>query len=185
MNKKEFLRAVKRKIKGLPTSDIESSLEYYEEMIDDHMEEGMAEEDAVASVGTADEVARQILAENPIPPKTKRKLDTWEIVLLCVGSPIWISLLLAAVAVWLSVYITAWAAIVSLYAVFVSFAVCGIAGIACFVAMLVLGYPLQGVFLLGAGLALTGLSVFMLFLCNFLTSLFLKLHKILYLKIKK
>ena len=185
MNKKEFLSAVKRKIKGLPKNDVQKSLEYYEEMIADYMEEGMTETQAVASVGTVDDVAEQILAENPIPPKIKRKLETWEIVLLWVCSPIWIPLLLSFGCILLSVYAVVWAVIISLYAVFLTFAVGGIAGVACFFAMLMAGHTVQGVFLLGMGFTLAGLSVFMLFLCNYLTSLFLKLHKVVYLHIKK
>ncbi|MBQ8496115.1 MAG: DUF1700 domain-containing protein [Clostridia bacterium] len=185
MNKKEFLAAVRRKIKDLPKTDVKRSLEYYEEMIADCMEDGMTEAQVVASVGTPDEVAEQILLENPMPPKNKRKPETWEIVLLCVCSPIWFPLILTAGIVLLSVYIVAWSVIISLYAAFLSLAIGGIAGIACFFAMLVSGYLVQSIFLLGVGLSLAGLSVFMLLVCNFLTSLFLKLHKTVYLNITK
>ena len=46
----------------------------------------------------------------------KRRLGVWEIVLLVLGSPIWISLLIAAFAVILSLYISLWAVIISFFA---------------------------------------------------------------------
>ena len=40
MNKAEFLAEIRRKIQGLPQSDIEKFLDYYAEMIDDYTEDG-------------------------------------------------------------------------------------------------------------------------------------------------
>ena len=46
-----------RALEGLPKDDIIEKLSFYEEMIADYMEEGMTETQAVASVGTVDDVA--------------------------------------------------------------------------------------------------------------------------------
>ena len=65
-------------------------------MIDDRMEEGLAEEEAVSSFGTPEEIADQILSEIPLSRlvrervKPKRALKAWEIVLLVLGSPVWL-----------------------------------------------------------------------------------------------
>ena len=61
MNKQQFLAAVAGRLSNLPQSDINKSLEYYSEMIDDRMEDGMSEEDAVGAMGTIDEVVSEIL----------------------------------------------------------------------------------------------------------------------------
>ena len=58
MNKKEFLRVLSRSLRGMPRAERAQSLEYYGEMIQDRMEEGLSEEEAVARLGSADEIAR-------------------------------------------------------------------------------------------------------------------------------
>lgn len=118
MHKQDFLTALSDALYGLPQSDIEQSIEYYSEIIDDQMEDGISEEEAVASLGAPDAVAKQILMDTTLPKlvkakvKPSRTLRAWEITLLILGSPIWASLLIAAVSVLLSLYITIWAVIV-------------------------------------------------------------------------
>ena len=58
MNKSEFLQQLKKELAGIPKEDREERLNFYSEMIDDRMEEGLSEEDAVRAVGTDDELAR-------------------------------------------------------------------------------------------------------------------------------
>ena len=61
-------------------------------MLDDQMEEGLSEEEAVAAVGPVDEIVRQIIADTPLAKLAKermrprRQLKAWEIVLLVLGS---------------------------------------------------------------------------------------------------
>lgn len=40
MNKQDFLGALRRGLLGLPEEDIENSVEFYSEMIDDRIDEG-------------------------------------------------------------------------------------------------------------------------------------------------
>ena len=47
MNKQQFLAALRARITGLPKADLERTLQYYREMIDDRVEEGVPEEEAV------------------------------------------------------------------------------------------------------------------------------------------
>ena len=63
MNKQEFANALRRALDGYPTDEVERSVAFYIEMIDDCMENGMTETDAVASVGSVEEVARKIREE--------------------------------------------------------------------------------------------------------------------------
>ena len=103
MNKNEFLNLLQKRLNGLPQTDIERSLEFYGEMIEDRIEEGMTEQQAVEEIGSVDEAVTQILSDTPLQRLLKEKarpshkLRAWEIVLLALGSPIWASLLLAAV----------------------------------------------------------------------------------------
>ena len=66
MNKDQFLEELRKKLSGLPQEDIDERLAFYSEMIDDRMEEGITEEDAVAGLGTVDSVVEQIMSEIPL-----------------------------------------------------------------------------------------------------------------------
>ena len=56
MTKAEFIEQLSTTLKGLSDEDIKKSLDYYEEMIDDRMEDGKSEEEAVGGLGTIDEI---------------------------------------------------------------------------------------------------------------------------------
>ena len=171
MDKEQFFAALSRALEGLPPEDAARSLEYYQEMIDDRMEEGMTEYEAVAELGTVEEIAAQILADTPLTSlvraraKPSRALRVWEIVLLVLGSPVWVSLLIAAGAVLLSLYGVLWALIGSLWAVEVAFAVSAVGSVALGILQLCIGSRPAGIALIGAGLILAGLAVFLFFGC--------------------
>lgn len=159
MHKQDFLTALSDALYGLPQSDIDQSIEYYSEIIDDQMEEGISEEEAVASLGAPDAVAKQILMDTALPKLVKAKvtpsrtLRAWEIILLILGSPIWASLLIAAASVLLSLYITIWAVIVSLYAVDLTFAVGALVGLVQGGIFIGTGNVAAALFYLGAAIA--------------------------------
>ena len=46
MSKSEFLDVLRKELKSQPPQDVEESLNFYSEMIDDRMDEGLSEEDA-------------------------------------------------------------------------------------------------------------------------------------------
>ena len=114
MKKNEFIEKLRTELCGLPMEDIDRSVEFYGEIIDDKTEEGLTEEEAVAQLGSTESVVAQILSEIPLTKLVKNKiksghrLKVWEIVLLAVGSPIWVSLLASLVSVLLSLYATIW-----------------------------------------------------------------------------
>ena len=60
VNKMQFLRAVREKTVHLPQSEVNRLLEYYNEMIDEAVEEGLSEEEAVDRLGTWEEICAQI-----------------------------------------------------------------------------------------------------------------------------
>ena len=63
MNKREFLVQLRKGLSGLPQDDIEERLSFYSEMIDDQMEEGFSEEQAVAAAGPVDEIVMLSISE--------------------------------------------------------------------------------------------------------------------------
>ena len=112
MNKKKFLTALKKRLYKLPYREIRERISFYSEIIDDRIEEGLTEEEAVADVGSVEEIAKQILSDSNYNGdiKTRKKaVSPWQIVLLIVGSPVWLPILIAIFAVIWSIVITLWA----------------------------------------------------------------------------
>ena len=150
---------------GLPREDLEERLTFYSEMLDDQMEEGLSEEEAVAAVGPVDEIVRQIIADTPLAKLAKermrprRQLKAWEIVLLVLASPLWLSLGLAAIAVIFAFYVVLWSVSVSLWAVFASLAVCAVGGLPAF-AVLIARSGAAALAILAAGMVCAGLAIF-------------------------
>ena len=60
MRKDEFLLTLQNALAGMPRADLERTVQYYREMIEDRVEEGMSEEAAVADVGDPVELAAAI-----------------------------------------------------------------------------------------------------------------------------
>lgn len=174
MNKLEFLEALSDELTGLSESDIDESLNYFSEMIDDRTDDGMSEEDAVASLGTPENAAKQILMEMPLSKvvkakvKPKGRLSALAIVLLCIGSPIWASLLIATFAVIFSVYAAIWSIVIVLYACTVALGAVGLAGVIYLpFGIAMFGKVLPSVFIFGAGLICAGLAVLAFFGSNY------------------
>ena len=71
MNKTEFMTELSRKLSGLSNEDIKKSLAYYNEIIEDSVEDGMSEEEAIASLGDIDEITTQIVMDTPITKLVK------------------------------------------------------------------------------------------------------------------
>ena len=171
MDKQAFLTALRSGLSGLPQDDIEERLTFYGEMIDDRMEEGLSEEEAVAAIGEVSEIVRQAVADTPLAKiakeriRPKRRLKTWEIVLLALGSPIWLSLAVAAAAVLFAVIVSLWSVILSLWAVFASLAVSAVAAVPTGAFFAMGGHGAAGLAMLSAGLVCAGLTILLFFGC--------------------
>ena len=108
MNKSEFARELRRALGKLPSYEVEQSINFYTEAIEDRIEDGMTEHEAVAALGPVDAIAAQIIAETPPIPKAIAKANTGSrtlnIVLLAILSPIWVTLALAFACMVLAIY---------------------------------------------------------------------------------
>ena len=176
MNKQEFLGALKKRLSGLPKDEIEERLAFYGEMIDDRTEDGRTEEEAVAEIGDADEIAAQIIGEIPLTRlvkeriKPKRRLKTWEIVLIVLCSPIWLSLAIAAAAVFFSMYIVFCVLIIALWSVFVALIAGAITAVPTCIVTFAHGNAASGLMALSGGLILAGLCIFTGYGCKAATA---------------
>lgn len=183
MLKKEFLKELRKGISCLPEEEIVERMNFYAEIIDDRIEEGISEEEAVKEIGDINAVASQIISESPLvkivkeKAKPKKKYNISGIILLILGSPLWISLIIAVFAVIFSLYVSLWAIIISLWSVFVSLISCGIGGIAGSVILAIGGKEIAGIAIVGVSIICIGLSVFMFFGCKAATSVILMFTK--------
>ena len=190
MSKLEFLTELRDGLCGLPQEDITERLSFYTEMIDDRIEEGMSEAEAIEKIGSVDEIILQIIDETPFKRivkekiKPKRGLRGWEITLIILGFPLWFPLLIAAFAVFLALYISIWSVIISLWAVFVSFIATAFGGVISGIVFICLGKTVAGITMLAAAAVCAGLSIFMFFGCKATTKGILLVTKKLALVIK-
>ncbi len=114
MKREEYLDRIRALLQNLPPEDLERSLAFYAESIADRMEDGMSEEEAVASMESPEEAANAILLEQPLPTlvkvrvKERRQLSALEILLLVLGFPLWLPLLLTALVLVFTFILLAW-----------------------------------------------------------------------------
>ena len=176
MNKQNFISALREKLSGLPQEDIEERLSFYSEMIDDRIEEGLTEDCAVSELGSVDSIVAQIIEDTPLSRiakeklKPKRQIKTWEIVMLAVCSPIWLSLLISAFSIIISLYAVLWAVVISLWAAFGTLVGCSLGGTISGVGYIFGGNSLIGLALTGLGIICAGLSIFLFFGCSAATN---------------
>lgn len=97
MSKEAFLQSLERLLKSLKKDERKKFLSFYNEMIEDYMEDGMTEEDAVKHVGTPGSIAEEILSNREVaaPKSMSTGMKVVVILLLILGSPLWGSILLA------------------------------------------------------------------------------------------
>ncbi len=170
MNKAEFLQSLDRRLKSLGEGDRQRSVHYFAEIIEDRMEEGMSEEDAVADLESLDDIVEGILNEKEDDeslaarsPKTRRFPLWLTILLLVLGSPVWLPLLLTAVSLAVTVYLCLWILSACVYLAAVSLIASGVGGFfAVFSAATVYGAP-AAVFLTGASLLCLGGGILLFF----------------------
>ncbi|MBR2152641.1 MAG: DUF1700 domain-containing protein [Clostridia bacterium] len=191
MNKQEFLEKLKNGLCGLPSQDIDERLSFYSEMIDDRVEEGLTEEDAVAELGNIEEITSQILNDIPltkiIKDKMKKKIDLpiWVIVLIIIGSPIWASILGSLLSAVISIYISFWVCIISLWAVTIALGASTFALLVCGIITIIKGNVLSGIVMLSVACIASGLSIFFDYGCKWASKGIVLLTKKIGLWIKK
>jgi len=161
MTKQAFLAQLRQRLAHLPPEDIERQVQYYSEMIDDRVEDGMTEEEAVAGMELPE------FPEQPPKPK-KQGLPVWAIILLILGSLIWFSLAIAAISVIFSLYVVLWSVLITLYAVPITLGACAVAGVGMAVVSAITGPGIFCIGWLGVALLCTGLCMVTGYLCTLL-----------------
>ena len=191
MKKQEFLSLLNKELFGLPSNEVAERINFYSEMIDDSIEDGLSEEQAVEKIGSVKEISSQITADIPLSKiisnrlQPKRRLQAWEIVLIILGLPITLSIGVSIFAVIISVYASLWTGVISLWSAFISLVACCFAGVAGCIMCFILGNSSTAIAILGAELVCSGLSVFILLICKLITKWTIKIPKQFILLTKK
>ena len=122
MDKRTFLDGLRTALVSLPASEIDKTVAYYEEMIDDRIEDGMSEEEAVASMEPIGVLAQRIINDTPAVNRAVRKAKQssvptiiW-VMLAILGLPIWLPLLCLAFGLIISAFALLFGLIISLIA---------------------------------------------------------------------
>lgn len=128
MKKSEFLSSLANKLSALPKNERDKSIGYYSEMIDDRIEDGMSEEEAVSGLGNLDEIAEEIMLDaTPISKfiMPNKPMSSANILYLILCSP----LILLLFAVIILFYVGVWLVMASLFLIDLSFVLAGVAGV--------------------------------------------------------
>lgn len=168
MTKHEFLGALYDALSPLTPEERNRSLAYYEEVIDDKLEEGEQESKIIADFGPVADIAQEILGDTPTqnPSTMKQGSKAIPLILIIAGSPLWFPLLIAGVAVLFAIYVVVWSLIISFFAVVFSLLACGLGGIGILIfnASTNMAAAFGG---LGVGFICAGLGLLLLFPCIF------------------
>ncbi len=168
MKKAAFLRSLAQQLKGIPPSDIRQTLAYYSEAVSDAMDDGLDEEAAVRSLGTAEEIALSVkeeLAGGGKLPQT-RKRSGFTVLLLILGFPVWFSLLAAGAGILTAVFICIVALAVAAWALPLAFAAGTLYAAVCALLALVHGNLTVCACFAGAALVCAGLCILTYQLCK-------------------
>ncbi|MCL2351994.1 MAG: DUF1700 domain-containing protein [Firmicutes bacterium] len=162
MTKKEFMGRLSAALDGLP--DRQKALDFYAEMIDDHMDDGMSEEAAVGSMEPVETIRNRTLSETPftaiVRQQAQKPANVLGTALIVIGFPVWFPLLVAGASVIFSLFAVLLSLLASLFAVVLSLGLGGVAGVVSAIFAMPANPP-YAVFAAGAGLILIGLSILM------------------------
>ncbi len=192
MSRDAFIGELRHRMAGLPQQTVERTVEYYSELIADSVEDGLSEEEAVARLGSLDEIVANVVKDTPltqivqtrVQEKKAKGVSGWVILLLVLGAPVWLPLLIAVLAVIFALYIALWAVVVSLWAAVAAVILAGIAAIVGGIVELCRLHLAQGLVLLGGGLMCLGLCVVAFLLMKLITLGTVKLCKLLWTGVK-
>ena len=161
MKRNEFLKQLLLSLSALPQAEQDKAYAFYAEIIDDSIEDGMSEDEAVAKLGGMEEIVEQIVSDVPITVLLKSRVEPKRrgrltVLLLVLGFPVWLPLLITAVVVPLTLFAVLWVLNAVLWAVCAALAAAALGGVAGLFVVPGIGMKLM---YLGTALAAAGFTV--------------------------
>lgn len=188
MTKNEFLTSLREKLQGLPKEDIDERLNFYEEAINDRIDDGKSEEEAVADLGTVDQIVEEIAKDTKLfklvkeRMKPKRRIRGWEIAIIICSFPFWFPFVIVGLVLGLVFYFLIWVGVIVSYSCETAFVGGSITSGLAF-----LGYLSEGemnLSALGCSIACAGLALLFVPACIYATKGTIKFSRFLFTKIK-
>lgn len=185
MNKSEFLGKLTNRLEHLPHQEVAKIISYYEESIDDRIEDGITEDVSIKSLGSLDDIVTNIENEIPITSMVKdkviKKVEKSRskgvlLALTIIGSPLWLPLLLAAVCVVLSLVIAGWGIYAGGVVGYVSLTLIAVIGVVFgFIRIFTIGFT-TGIAYMGVGVIAAGMMMLLFYPCVWITKQWMKLN---------
>lgn len=188
MNKQQFINALISRLAYLPLEETEKFIDFYIEAIDDRIEDGMSEAEAVAAIGDVESVAHAIESELPLSTIVRQRVKSsrerserggghsaWWIVLAVLGSPVWLTLVCVLFAVVIAVFSVALAVVIAVFAVLVALGASAAAMLAYSVTRLFTAGVSAALLCLGMALIMAGAAAALLWPCVMLSKIMVKL----------
>ncbi len=189
MTKNEFTARLRKFLGGLSQEDIERSTAFYSEMIDDSIEDGMSEEEAVEALGNIEDIVISIKSENTDKAKKdaetgyktkdtavkgkKGRISKNRLIAVIATFPLWIGI----VAGLFGVYIGLWGVFVGLCGAAIGFAVGAVGGLIVS-PVLFAASVYTGLMLVGCSLMLGGLVVPFVFVLKIIAKGLVEIFKL-------
>jgi hypothetical protein len=85
MKRDQFLNELRLALSGLTAEELNGVTSYYTEIIDDRMETGMTEEEAIAAMEPIDVIAKQVFADRPASKPSEQSTDREKTVTYAAG----------------------------------------------------------------------------------------------------
>ncbi len=181
MTKKTFLKLLRKRLGCLSRREKNERISFYSEMIDDRMEDGHTEAEAIYQIGSVDEIAKQVIDDSKTEKRMERdSANTTKIILLICGFPVWFPLLVALYAVLFSLFVSFVSLVLSLWATFIAVAVSSPLALLIGTYHLFVNSAPYGIMMIAAGVVCAGLAIFLYFGALSLTRLIPLIAKILF-----
>lgn len=190
MNREQFLSRLRMGLSGLPQADIEERVNFYSEMIDDRIEDGLSEEEAVKQVGPVEDIVHQTIYETPLARLVKeritpkKKTSGARIALIIITFPLWIGLVGAAFGIIVGLFAVLFSLIVATWSVFISLAAGAVAGLVGGVITACFRSVLSGLVLISGAMVCGGLAIYMFYIAKAVSRGLMKLARLLSIGIK-
>jgi len=196
MKKKDFLDKLRDEIRNLPYDEVEKTIAYYDEIISDRMEDGSSEDEAVASCGTPENIARDLLANQPFSTIIKHRVEDYKkkktsdnkiaiIIILILLFPFWFPIVMSALGLLIGFFAAIGGVIIALWAVSIAIGVGGLGMIVASTFGFATNFIPTGFFAIGSGIALIGLSILAIIAVIYATKGIIKLLGLLIHSTKK
>lgn len=177
MNKQEYIKELKAALKGADKTEVSRTIEFYSEMIDDALEDGMSENEVISGLETPSAVAARIAGET-VAEKRKQGHPALFIIAVVLASPIWLPIVVSVIAVILSVYISLWAVVGSLIVSAIGTAAGAVLGVITSVMMYASSGMANSLFIFGTSLAAAGAAIYLMYLSCYIARQYVRLSAV-------